>query len=207
MQRNQKKKNTNRRKEYAAQPGQYISSVVVTRKVRYQVTTGAALPVTGDNLLDGLCVGRTATTVAQMASAFRLKYIEIWAGPSALASLAPVTVGIEWTGEAAGQWGPSTKVNDTSIGSTRVAHVRASPPKGSQLSQFQGPSTAPLFTVDCSAGAIIDIVMELILHDDGVASLCSSAAIGATPGAIYQRGLDALGSATTNFPPLSFATI
>jgi len=106
----------------------------------------------------------TSTQVTQYFDAVRLISVEIWSGADTAAGI-PTTVSVIYNGNVAGILGTDVSFSDTSIGSTRVAHVKASPPTLSQSAQWQsgvtnGPGNNLLFAIAIPEYAVIDITAE-----------------------------------------------
>lgn len=106
-----------------------------------------------------------STQATQYFDAVRLISVEIWAGLINVSAPVPTTVSVIFNGNVAGILGSDISFSDTCIGSTRVAHVKASPPKHSQSAQWQsgvtnGPGNNLLFAIAIPDGAVIDITAE-----------------------------------------------
>ncbi len=186
-------------------PPQFTSSISIGKVFRFQASAAGSVSVTGQSLGDLLCQAATATSAYQMASAVRIRRVEIWGPPSS--TLTPVTVTCEFAGASAGSFGPSQVKSDTSVGATRVAHVVASPPRDSQASQWQSSSsTGVLFVLTYPSGAIIDIHYSFTMQDRTGATAVTGAVAGATVGQVYLRSLDSVTSSAV-LVPLSFITI
>lgn len=188
----------------ASQPGAFQPTIRVDKIIRYTATAAAVEKViTSTNLGDTWLFASSAVAGFQMAEVVKLRAIEVWGGPPA--ALTPVTVSVDWTGNNVGAIGNDVRVSDTSIGATRVAHIRTSPSKTSQLSQWQNAAGGvTMFSLSCPAGSVIDLHLSFVLRDDGTAQALAAALVGATVGANYIRGFDGLATATSNFPPVSY---
>lgn len=139
-----------------------------------------------------------------MANYAKIHSIEIW-GPMA-ADLVPVTASVEWTGNAVGAYGKSVRHSDTSMGASMPAHVKSVPPKGSQSAQwFSTVDANRVCTLAYPANSIVDVVLSLVMRDDGTATAVQVAPAGATVGAIYIRALNS--PVNNNLVPLSNSTI
>lgn len=174
--------------------------------LRFQANAAfSAQTITYVNLLDLLCVATDATTLKRLCVAVRLKRVAIWGPPAS--SLVPVTVSIEYAASA-GPIGGSTQLrSDTSMGATEPAYVTFVPPASTSMSMWQGASaTGAAMIINGPVNSIIDVEMELVLQNGEAAVSCVTAASGATAGTVYCRGLDALASASTVFPPVSYAS-
>ncbi len=176
------------------------------KTLRFQANAAfSATTITYVNLLDLLCMADSATTLKRLGVACRLRRLSIW-GPMA-SDLKPVTVSVEYAASA-GPIGGSTQLrSDTSMGSTEPAYVTYAPPPQSAQAMWQGASaTGAAAIISGPINSIIDLEMDLMLQNGEAAVACTSAASGATAGTVYCRGLDALASASTVFPPVSYAT-
>lgn len=187
-----------------SQPGQFNSSIRVDKVIRFISNNVASeTAITTTNLGDVWINTPTAVTAFQMSQAFKLRKIEVWAGPTS-SSLTPVTVSIDWAGAAGGTIGTDQRVSDTSVGATRVAHICTAPSKRSQLSQWQSTAgSALMFTISCPAGSVIDLHLSYTIRDDGTAQ-AAAVPVAAVAGANYLRGFDGLAAAGTNFTPQSY---
>jgi len=170
---------------------------------RFTATAAATLNVSWVNLLDSLNMAATATTAYQLCDRVRVRAVEVWAASAA--SGTPVTVSCEFAGVTAGFVGRSRIVSDTTIGTARLAHIRLSPDRASQASQWQFSNGAPAFQLVVPAGAVIDVHLNLTVRDTNAAGTAvANPPAGATVGQVYVRGLDGIAVATTNFPPVSY---
>ncbi len=194
-----------RRRGGSLAPPQITTSISVGHVFRFQTTAAGSYSISGQSLGDLICMATSATAAYQLTSAVRLSRIEMWGTPSS--SFAPVTVSCDFRGTTAGTFGPSRLMSDTSVGSTRVAHLVAQPPRDSQASQWQSASsTGVIGTISYPAGCVIDIHYALTLNDNaGVQSVTGTVA-GATVGQLYVRSLDSNNS-TAVIQPLSYITI
>lgn len=201
MQRN----NQRSRKVGNVHPPPFQPSFVLKKKIRFKAVAAATTTLTFNDLYDLWCVAATATSAYRLASAIRVKKIEIW-GPMA-ADLVPVTVNIDWIGSTtSGSFGKSNRVSDTSMGSSEPAHILTRPPPGSQIAQWlTGGSTTTMCSLTYPAGSVIDLSYDIVVRDDGTAQSVASAVAGATVGANYIRALDS--SSGVNLTPVSYSTI
>jgi hypothetical protein len=184
---------------------QFQPTVRVDHVFRFQATAAGTSTIEIKDLGDLWCVAATAVTAYQLAESVRIRKIEMWGPPAA--TLAPVTVSIDWFGVTLGAAGSNARTSDTSVGATRVAHLSVMPPRSSQLSEWQpAVNTSLVFSLVYPANAIIDLHYSVMVREDGSAAAVTTAPVGATVGANYVRALDSA-SGTGNLPPLSYATI
>jgi len=139
----------------------------VFKKFRFQVSAGfggtfsfAACKLCA--LISTCTVNSTQAT--QYFDAVRLISIEIWAGLDTAAGV-PTTVSLIFNGNVPGTLATDASYSDTSIGATRVAHIKASPPTQSQAAQWlsgatNSPGTNQLFSIAVPEYAVIDITGE-----------------------------------------------
>jgi len=138
-----------------------------------------------------------ANTNTAIFNSFKIKRIRVWGPPAA--DLMPVTVQVNWDGSSAtagvSQNAASKSVTDTSVGSSRVAHVDSKPPKDSNASFWQGGANIAgtrLCYIVCPVGAIVDIHLSLRQDfDASIEQVYTSVAAG-TVGEIYLGPPDAL---------------
>ncbi len=186
-------------------PQPFQPSFVLKKKIRFKAVAAATPTITYNDLLDLWCVAATATSAYRLATAVRIRKIELW-GPMA-SDLVPVTVSVDWSGSTtAGAYGKSNKVSDTSMGSSEPAHLVTRPPPQSQSSQWiQTTSAINMCSLAFPAGTVIDLSYDLVVRDDGTAQAVQSAVAGATVGVNYIRALDS--TSATNIVPVSYSTI
>jgi len=175
-----------------------IRSYGITRDVRLRFTSNAAFNgnITYENLLDAILVASTAIAGQQLFNAVRVNAVELWATP-ALGSSA--TVAVIYDGVVVGAQGDAKLHTDSSMG-IEPAHVRAVPDPLTQAGQFQINSTNAAFFLSVPIATVIDVSMTLRQPIEGTAANVQNALVGATPGAVYYRGLDGKASATTVLP-------
>jgi len=186
-----------RRDQIIAHPPQ-LPSYGITRDVRmrFQATAAGAITVTFQNLLDTVLVALTAILGVDLFESVRVNSVELW-GIAALGT--PTTVILVYNGTVLGAQGDQKTHTDTSMG-IEPAHVKARPDRLTQAGQFQASSANSAFFIDVSAGAVIDVSMTFRQPVQGQSVAPQNALVGATPGAVYYRGLDGKTVALTNFP-------
>jgi len=173
----------------------------VTKKFRFQ--GGSATSGTYNISPCKLCaLISTCTVVSTQATqyfdAVRLISVEIWAlDTSAAGAGLPSTVSVIFNGNAAGLLGTDISYSDTSIGTTRAAHVKASPPTQSQTAQWQSgvtnsPGSNLLFSIAIPEFAVIDITAEFSVPSQLRTSLNTVTLSGATAvlTGVYYLALD-----------------
>jgi len=169
-------------------PMPFTSAIVLTKKFRFfgGSGTGGTYNISPTKLcaLVTTCTV-TSTQATQWFDAVRLISVEIWAGQNTGASNQPNTISVIFNGNAAGLLGSDASFTDTSIGSTRVAHVKASPPTQSQTAQWQSgvtnsPGSNLLFSFSIPDFAVIDITGEFSIPSQLRTSLNTVSLSGAT---------------------------
>jgi len=186
-----------RRDQIIPHPPQ-LPSYGITRDVRmrFQATAGAESGVTFQNLLDTVLVATSATTGVDLFEQVRVNSVELW---SIAALGTPSTAILVFDGTTAGAAGDMKTHTDTSMG-VEPAHVKARPDPLTQAGQFQASSANAAFLLDVAAGTVIDVSLTFRQPVLGVANSSQNVLVGATPGAVYYRGLDGKTTALTNFP-------
>jgi len=181
-----------------------IANLAVTHSVRVRFTATAAFAgnITFQNLLDILVVATTSTTLADQFSAVKIRAIEIW---SEAAIGTPTFAALIFDSGAAGFVGDHKEHNGASMG-VQPAHVFARPSARSLASDFQVSSANQAFWLQVAAGAVVDVLLTYQQYM-GVGVVAQNAAVAATVGATYVRGLDGKTIALTNFPPTAVSTI
>jgi hypothetical protein len=169
------------------------------QNVRLRFTSVAAVirnSVSWADLTDLFVVAQTAVLGSKLFNFVKIKYVEIW-DDDVIGSTA--TVSITFDNTEGNQADPRKVYSDTSMG-VEPAHVLARPNKDSLASKWHLSNANNAFEITVTAGAIIDVGLSF-RNQSGTAVAVQNALVGATPGAIYYRGLDGLAVATTNFLP------
>jgi len=175
-----------------------LPSYGITRDVRLRFAQIAAgtTNISFQNLLDTVLVAITTTTAADLFEAVRVNSVEMWA----IAALGtPATLGLAFDGTTVGAAGDQKQHTDTSMG-IEPAHVKARPDRLTQAGQFQASSAATAFILTAPAGTVIDVSLTLRQPVQGSVVASQNVLVGATPGAVYYRGLDGKTTALTNLP-------
>jgi len=180
-----------------------IRSYGITRDVRLRFVAGASIAkqITYQNLLDTVLLATTAVVGYDLFDAVRLNSVEAWAVP-VIGGSNYITV--LFNGEATGSVGDQKNHTDSSMG-IQPAHVRARPDPLSQAAQFQTGAANAAFELVCPQGTIVDVSMTLRQPVFGQATAAQNALVGATPGAVYYRGLDGLAISATQLQPVGVA--
>jgi len=192
------------------QPPKYRSNLVTTKRFRF--TNGSnpgTYVITAAKLGALISIGTVLNTfVTQFFDTVRLISVELWAPSSS--TFVPAQVSVEFTGSIAGVVGSQIAHSDMSIGSTRVAHVKASPHPLSQAAQWQPCDTAglgsnTLFKIIIPNNAVIDVTVELTVPSDPRTTNNFSTVTTAVLGEIYYLALDnsagSSGSVLSNLTP------
>lgn len=199
MQKSISRRQTDRSKNESLSHPPQLDGVNLRHSMRVRFTTSAALSqanITVANLLDTYLVATTATAVSDVFQTVKVRQVEMWALPTIGAA---TTVSCEFGGTTVGILGDQIIHSDTSMG-IQPAHVLARPSKRSLISDYQirGGNTA--FFLTCPAGTVIDVSLSFV-GQFAVGAAATNAAVGATAGAFYLRGLDGLATATSQIPP------
>jgi len=180
-------------------PMPFGTAIHFTKKFRFTNGSGSAgtFNISPCKLCALVCTCTVNSTQAtQFFDAVRLISVEIWA-LGVDGSPTPSTVSVIFNGNAAGLLGNDISYSDTSIGATRVAHVKASPPTQSQTAQWQSgvtnsPGSNLLFSIAIPDFAVVDITAEFSVPSQLRTSLNTVALSGATAvlTGIYYLALD-----------------
>jgi hypothetical protein len=179
-----------RQHEESLSPPAYNPDIVVGRRLRFTATdAGTSITITQAQLMNLLCVGVDATHAYRLAAAVRLSHVEVW-GPMG-STLAPVTVGVEFTASNTAFGAQKKAVRDTSMGSNRCAYVCARPrPNSASGMWFTSAGTDNVFSLWFPAGAIIDVHLSISFRAAEAASAVSDSPTAATAGTVYCAPLD-----------------
>jgi hypothetical protein len=174
-------------------PPQFNAVSVIRRTFRFRATSLLnGFPATTANLIGILRVGTTASQVADLTAAFRIKRIRIWAPPPVAASLAN-TVSLEWgpagVGTVPGRGMRNSIISDTVLGSTTPIRLNCKPPSGSWAADWVNlGDTNVVFTINGNSGAslgapvgtIVDITGEWQIQsgEAPVLTACTTAVVG-----------------------------
>ena len=145
-----------------------------------------------------------ANAAYRVMSAARVRSVEIW-GPAAAAGVA--TVAIEWSGTPGNFTGPKKLITDTTLGSSRPAHVYTRAPKQSVADMwFSDAATGGgIIVIDAPQDAIIDVTVDFVVRNSEGAVAVTAALAAATVGKMYVRRLDS--STSSLIVPVSMDTI
>lgn len=188
-------------------PPQYQAVPNFKQKFRYQASAAVTnVIVTTADLMSMLVVANTTIASTALISAFRLRKVSLWAPPAA--DLVPVTASVEFANILANSgFGQKRYVHsDSSVGATRVAAVRATPPLGTPAASYQNVTSATQTTNGCDIilngpiGMIVDIDIDMVLQN-GEIPFTGPVITGGTVGTIYWNTLD--GTATGILKPLN----
>lgn len=169
-------------------------SIKWSTRLRFTCTQAStAFPFTETNVMNTVLFAASAVAGFQVFTSARIKYIELWAMPAV--GGVPQTVTVSYSGVGVGD---NFISSDTSMG-IEPAHIKAKPRKLSLAALFFGDSANVLFALSTPANTVIDVGIEFV-YQWTTATAATNALVGATPGAIYLRGLDGLAAAATIFP-------
>lgn len=170
--------------ELESQPPSLQASHFWQTTMRFDPTASGTVNITAQDL-GALCVMATsATTGYIIPTSVRVKKVEIWAGPGS--TLNPVTCAVTFQ---SGGGGNDQTISDTSMGSSRGAHVVAKPRKTSGNAQWVAAAlTNTLFNMTFSTNSIIDVTVQFCIRPVNAAAPVVVMA-GATIGDVYAKPL------------------
>jgi hypothetical protein len=181
-------------------PPPCIPQIAQTMRLRFGAIAGvSAQQFTWGNLLTTVLFASSSTNVFALFDQVRLRRVICWA-PSASAGATPAQLILGFNGNTAGTRGDGKIHSDMSM-STSPAYLNVAPSRNSQAAQWQSNSNDNAFILTCTAGTVIDVLVDF--KNDDSAPAGTSAAVAATAGEIYFRGLDGVAVATTNFPAIA----
>jgi len=185
-----------------SQPMPLRSSIQVDKVVRYKFASALSnVEITDQDLLNLIVVATTTTATTELASAVKLRKIEMWADPVAGGSL----ISIEDIAQVAGVGGPSRIKEDVTLGVARPAHLTWTPAPGSlQAMWIASHAGTEYLALNSSGAGYLDLHVSWVLQD-GENPSSGGAVSGATAGALYLRALDNQGASA--LVPVSYATI
>jgi hypothetical protein len=166
-------------------------------RLRFVTNAAVSLGVTFQNLLDLILFATGATTVFDVFTAVKVRAVEVWTVP-ALGTATTATV--IFNGTSAALISDQSIHTDTSMG-IEPAHVIARPEPRSLAANYQESSgSSAAFVLIAPTGSVVDVELSFVgVFVSGNAA--QNAAVGATAGDTYLRGLDGLATATTKLPP------
>jgi len=180
-----------------AHPSQVDNTFVVTKKIRYYTAAAGTYVISSTNLLCAMSVGKTLnTTVNALCYSTKVRQIEIFGGPAAVA--AQGTVGVYWFG---GTWGTDAYISDSSCSTAEPAHVVTRPPQKSSADFWINADNfvAAVFSIELTAGSIVDLTLDLRFNN--ATTIATMAVTTCTVGVLYYMPLD--GSGTHSIAPIN----
>lgn len=184
-------------------PPAIMPQITHRQRMRFTATTAqtnASNPITFRNLLDTINFATSAIAAYALFDQVRVNFVEMWAAP--VQGSAPVQVGLEYSGAAAGLAGDGRVYSDSSMG-IEPAHVRAAPSRQAQASLWQATSAQAAFQLTCPVATVIDVDLSFRTVQSDNPALVQVVPAGATTGQLYYRGLDGLAIAGTQLPPVT----
>ncbi len=171
-------------------PPMYSSQPQITRKLRFQATSGvvatSSIPITRAQMINlVLAVKSTETDAYPVLGAVRLDRVQIWGiGSSGVSS-----VTLLWNGNN------SNEVEKTDTGNQlKPAHISMAPPAKSFAEMWTSDASDPtetLFEVRVQTGDIVDLSLSIVMRDGAVAPVTLPGA--ATINGIVYSSLDGAG--------------
>jgi hypothetical protein len=147
-------------------------------------------------------LGTAALTLTLFNKSFKIKKVEMWAPPPSQGSTA--TVSLEWLGSGVNS--PNRETSDTSMSTAYPAHLITRPPPQSLASFWttvNAGSATNIMRLNCPAGTVIDLSLQLIENDQELANVTVTV-VTVVSGNIYYLYLD--GVTTHLLTPVSLNT-
>lgn len=181
-------------------PPAYLPDICLGRVFRFQASQALSnATVSPDDLSNLIVMADSANTSKRLFASVKLKKIEVW---GAMASdLVPVTASVEFIGgdAAASSYGSKKELHsDTSMGSSRPAHVTAKPSSKAFASVWfncYSASAAAIALITCPDNSIIDVHVTFVMKNTELEK-AGPAPTGATAGRIYYCPLTGPSSET-----------
>jgi len=173
-------------------------AIVHERRLRFTCNSAFAGAITFQNLLDLLGFAATATVGYDLFYAVRMRAVECWALPILGQA---TTVEVVYDGNTAGSVGDQRIHTDSSMG-IEPAHIVARPAGRSGAALFQESSANQAFYLNVPSGAVVDVMLSFTAPMQGQSVPMQNALVAATAGALFFRGLDGLGAATSKLLPV-----
>jgi len=169
----------------------------IPRQVRLSaIAAQGEFDFTVSSLMFFQCVATSATVVANLAYAVRLRRVRIeFVAPSQNTT---TTATLEWNAGATGFLVPNTSVSVANTSTTEKVVLDARPPTDTLSGWYQGGTTAltnVIFSCSIPAGGVICFDYDWVPNFTEV-SLGNSSVTGASTGTLYCRGIN------TNILPL-----
>ncbi len=181
----------------SVRPPQVMPNPVINRRVRYGCTTTGTYNITARTAaftLGGMCTG--ASTAYSIATAFRIKRIQVWgvAAQSGTTSLVSVT----WFGDQSLSFMSNREVMDNSTSTAYVPYIDCRPPRTSSAAQWHASNAGSftsdvIFSLTCNQGGVIDIEYEYVQADGNASPSASLSISGGVAGAVRYGPLDGYG--------------
>ncbi len=190
------KRNNNNGRKFKF-PGPYSSQCILTRKMRYSVGSDISEdPITVGALRAMLIAKSTTGSTTDCflpIQAVRLRSVEMFGVDNQQGEIFN-SVSLIWNGLNA----PVNEIVGTG-NNTSPAYIKAIPPPNSQCSWWHDQSstqTQTLFSLTAQSGAIVDVVIDFVLHDGASADLAvlTNATVGP---ALWTAYLDCLSTSNT----------
>jgi hypothetical protein len=190
-------------------PPQQASSIVIGKTLRFQAAGAQAdFALTRAGLLDLLVMATSTTAAYRIASASRIRRIDIWGQPPAQqGSVNPIQV--EWLSSL----GPSKIITDVGMGATFGAKVTCRPPANSLAGFWSltgSDETEQLVRLTLPPQSVIDLHVTFQLQNNLDAENVPVAVVvaGATIGTVYVLPLDfAASGASAEVSPVSYNSV
>jgi hypothetical protein len=171
-------------------PRPFQANVRFSHRFRYSngsnnVTTEQ---ITRGNLLNSIIVNLTGgTSNGRIASAVRVKSIEMWTWMNNQGAVADQTVALTWTSN----YGPTSEISDSTFSSAVPAHIRTSPPRDS-LASFWSSSgsneSEVILLISAPNYSIMDVVLDFVLLDGS--TFTATTANNGSAGRVYYSPFD-----------------
>lgn len=185
-----------------SQPMQLQASIQVDKVVRFSFDGPLSnVRVDDTDLLDLFCVATSASAAYRLASAVRLRRIEMWGEPVSGGS----SVSIEDVGTLSpGVGSPSRVVEDTTLGISRPAHILWRPRLQSIQSMWLSADDGrSLLLISSTGTGYLDLHVSFMLQDGETPVAVTAPVSGASVGQLYVRSLDGGGAII----PVTYPTI
>jgi hypothetical protein len=160
----------------ASGPPVFLASTVFNRSFRFLVQSFTQMSFNVNDLLDMYWYATSATTGNRMASAVKIRRIDMYAPayqPGLVLSGQTVAnqpqLGFQWqTNQTNVVGGPSKLYSATALGSNGIATLKLKPPRGSLAAQWISASTTDtdvLFAWSLSTGSVIDFHLSYVMPE------------------------------------------
>ncbi len=198
MQKRKSKSNNKQVQRLGRIPRQVNSTIRKRMVLRWTTSADVNTNITYADIGDIIAVGASSNSLTQLFNdVVKIHRVSIYGAPSSTG--VATSCSVEFNNQNAGYVGENFNYTDTTLGQSQGPVVHAYP--NTLTGQYQiSNANISAFNLQCKSGSMVELDFTGVISTSGDNKACqNTTSITAVVGTVYQRGLDGISVASSQF--------